>query len=119
MVAGKFIYNAIYHSQSECPRPPPMPTRGVKVKIFVEDMKSVLECSISETYGSHQEKKGDNGVLVLTRKGQVPLSPSDLRKVALRPTKTKETDMMQMAVVNQSPLCVNLKIQQSKLKHAY
>ncbi len=129
VVAGKLIYDAaVSFSRKGSPSlppppPPPMPKTKARVRVFVDDIQSVISCSISQPYvpsegaipAPPKEKKAKTGECV--PKSGFVVSDGDLHRIRLKPTQTKASDHSRRPPVNQLPICADCISQKDKLKH--
>jgi hypothetical protein len=137
VVVGKLIYDVATHRNKTSPSispppPPPLPPTShakekIKVKIFVDDIQSVVGHSVSQTY-SPQNSNSQSRVFeddrepertISTPRGNFLVSSGDLHRIKLRPTQTRTMDHSKRPPVNQSPVCLDCTIQKNRLRHVF
>ncbi len=109
-----------------------MPKTVVRTKVFIKDMESILNCSVSQTYtrsaGSDAApdkegvgtastpQMGDRARAKKAATEKFAVTAGDIVGIRLKPTQTRVMDPARRAPVNQSPICADCAAQKGRLK---
>lgn len=120
--ASATISQKMVEPNSVPPPPPPMPKSAVKIKIFVDNLVSILDqsdrsCAFAKIQDGGAASPTHDRPKMRTPKLLKLVSQEDLCSVKLKPTVTKEINTMCRQEVNASPLCFHCLKQKEKLAH--